>query len=157
MAIILLIIALLLDGIISLYVPNNSYLIPLITVTTIYMIYPLYKKKDKKYCIGTIITGLTYDLLYTNLLFFNAILFYCIGRLTKYLYKNFNQNFIKTIIYVTIIIITYELLTSIILLIYRIVPITFIKVIYKITHSLLVNLFYASILYLILKKHKQKK
>lgn len=157
MAIILLIIALLLDGIISLYVPNNSYLIPLITVTTIYMIYPLYKKKDKKYCIATIITGLTYDLLYTNLLFFNAILFYCIGRLTKYLYKNFNQNFIKTIIYVTIIIITYELLTSIILLIYRIVPITFIKVIYKITHSLLVNLFYASILYLILKKHKQKK
>lgn len=156
MVILLLIIALLLDGIISLLTPTNSYLIPLITVTTLYMIYPLYKKKDKNYFIATIITGLTYDLLYTNLLFFNTILFYCLGRLAKYLHKNFNQNFVKTIIYVTITIIAYELLTSVVLLVYRIVPITLSKVIFKISHSLVINIIYASILYAILKRHYQK-
>ena len=156
MANILLFIGLLLDGIISLLISNSSYLIPLITVTTIYMVYPLYQKKERNYTIVTLVTGLIYDLMYTDLLFFNAIIFYLIEKLSKYFHKNLNQSFIKTIIYMIIILITYELLTSVILLVYKIVPITSSKIIYKICHSLLINIIYTIVLYSVFLKRKQK-
>ena len=148
----LLLLSLILDGILSVYIDTTSYLLPLLTLTTIYIIYPLYKNKQKTYNVIIIITGVMYDLLYTNLLFFHAIVFYLISKLIKYIYKNYNQNFFKTVLYLIIIISSYELLTSGIFFLLKVVNITTSKIVYKIIHSLLLNLIYASILYLILKK-----
>lgn len=152
---IFLLIPLLLDGFFSIIISSKSYFIPLLTVTTIFIIYPYYKKKEKSYFLTTMILGLLYDLLYTNLLFFNAILFLIISYVTKCINKNFTQSIIKTPIYIALIIIIYEVLTGIILFTYRVIPITPSKLLIKISHSLLLNIIYGEILYLIIRKSKK--
>lgn len=162
-AYIIMTISLLLDGILTNYLPylenTISIFTPLFTVVTIFIIFPLYYKKEKQYFITIFLLGIIYDLFYTNLLFFNATLFLIIGILTKFLYKNYEVNYFKLIIYITIVIISYESLTGTILFLFQIVPVTFFKVLYKITHSLLINIIYAELVFLIIncipKKYKK--
>lgn len=152
---IILIISLLLDGILSNYLPylvnDLSLFTPLLTLVSIFLIYPFFKKKEISYFIIVFLLGIIYDLLYTNLLFFNAVLFLCIAIITMYIYKNLEVNATKLIIYLIIIITAYESLTGLILFIYNIVPVTIPKVLYKITHSLLLNIIYGELLYGIIK------
>ena len=78
-SIIIIIISLLLDGILSNYLPylvnDLSLFTSLFTLVSIFIIYPFFKKKEKKYLITIFIIGIIYDLFYTNLLFFNGVLF----------------------------------------------------------------------------------
>ena len=136
--IIVLILSLLLDGLLTNYLPflinDLSLLTPLLTVSSIIIVYPFYRKKENKYYILLFIFGMLYDLFYTNLLFFN----YGITPL-------------KLVLYIIIIISIYESLTGIILLLFNIVSISFNRIFYKITHSLLTNIVYMEIVYLIIK------
>ena len=145
-SVILLIVALFLDGFLSIVIPLNYPFLPLITVTTIYMIYPIFKKKQKNYFLITFIVGLLYDLLYTNHLLFNAIIFTTIAYVTKYFYKTYQQTKITKIIYLIMIIILYEVITALILFVFQITSITIARIIYKILYSILLNIIYAVIL-----------
>lgn len=157
---IILIISFILDGLLTNFLPylvnDLSLFTPLLTLVSIFMIYPFYKKKETKYFNILFILGILYDLFYTNLLFFNSILFIIIGIITKYIYKNFEINYLKLIIYIILIITIYETLTGIIILIFDLVPITLERLIYKITHSILLNVIYSEIIYLIIKKLPKK-
>lgn len=161
MPIIIVSISLLLDGILSNYIPyigmDLSYFTPLLTVTSLFIIYPFYKKKEKKYFQTIIILGLLYDLFYTNLLFLHSIVFIILGLIIKKIYLNFEQNWFKLLIYIAITIIIYETLIALILLIFKIVPVTITKLLYKITRSLLLNFIYAEIIYTILKLYTKNK
>ena len=150
---IILILSFMLDGILTNFLPyiELSLFTPLLTLVSIFLIYPLYKKTEIRYFVTLIILGILYDLFYTNLLFFNAILFLIIGFITKIIYKNLDINFIKLIIYIIGIIIIYELTTGLIIFIFNLVPITITKILYKITHSILLNVIYAELIYLVLK------
>lgn len=154
-SIIILIVSLLLDGILSNYLPflvnDLSLFTPLLTLVSIFIIYPFFKKKEIPYFIIVFVTGMIYDLFYTNLLFFNAVLFLSISLITIYIYKNLEVNSTKLIIYLIIIVAAYESLTGIILFIYNVVPVTIPKVLYKITHSLILNIIYGELLYGIIK------
>ena len=154
-SIIMLIVSLLLDGILSNYLPflvnDLSLFTPLLTLVSIFIIYPFFKKKEIPYFIIVFVTGMIYDLFYTNLLFFNAVLFLSISLITIYIYKNLEVNSTKLIIYLIIIVAAYESLTGIILFIYNVVPVTIPKVLYKITHSLILNIIYGELLYGIIK------
>ena len=162
-SIIIVIISLLLDGILSNFLPylNNdlSIFTPLLTLVSIFMIYPFFKKKEKKYLITIFVIGIIYDLFYTNLLFFNGILFVLIGLLTILIYKRYEITPIRLLLYIIIVITSYELLTVLIILIFNLVPITIYKVFYKIIHSLLLNIIYSELLYLVIylipKKYKK--
>lgn len=148
-------ISLLLDGILTNYLPflgnDLSLFTPLLSVISIFLIYPFFRKEEKKYLINVFIYGLIYDLFYTNLLFWNSCIFLIIGLLTIFIYKNYEISFLKIIIPIIVIITSYELLNASIIWIFHLVPITFTKVIYKITHTLLLNIIYAEIIYLLLK------
>lgn len=154
-SLIIVIISILLDGIITNYLPylytDLSIFTPLLTLVSIFIIYPFFKKKEKNYFIIIFIIGIIYDLLYTNLLFFNGVLFIIIGLLIKYIYKTYEMTPVRLILYLAIIITSYESLTGLILLIYNVVPVTFYKVFYKIINSLLLNIIYGELLYLIIK------
>ena len=117
MTILIMIVSLLLDGIITNYlpyIPNHlSLFTPLLTVITIFIITPLYQKKNKQYYVLLFIFGIIYDLFYTNLLFLNAFLFAGIGFISKYIYKNYELTYIRLIIYL-ILIISYTIRISII-------------------------------------------
>lgn len=150
---IILIISFILDGILTNFLPyiDLSLFTPLLTLTSIFLVYPFFKKKEVKYFIIVAIVGILYDLFYTNLLFFNCFLFLLIGYITKLIYKNLEISPIKIILYIIGIISVYEIVTALIILILNLVPVTISKVFYKITHSLLLNIIYAEVIYLILK------
>ena len=158
--IILIVISILLDGILTNYLPylvnDLSLFTPLLTVVTISLLYPYYRKKERYFFIMIFITGIVYDLLYTNLLFFNGLLFLLIAYVSKIIYRNYKINYFKLIIYIVLIITIYESLTGIILFIFNLVPVTFYKVGYKIVHSLLLNIIYAELLFLIINKLPKK-
>ena len=151
------IIAFLMDGILTNFLPflpeDLSYFTPLLTLTSILLVYPLYRKKEKNYFMIIIILGMLYDLFYTNLLFLNAILFFICGLVVKFFYKNFGYSFIK----ITILIITiYESLTAFIILIFNLVPISLFRLVYKIAHSLLLNVIFALSSYCLIKALPKK-
>ena len=154
-SLIIIIVSLLLDGILSNFLPylytNLSIFTPLFTLVSIFMIYPFFKKKEKTYFILIFIVGIIYDLFYTNLLFFNGVLFITIGLLIKYIYKTYEITPLRLILYIIILITSYEFLTSLVLLIYNVVEVTFYKVFYKIINSLVLNIIYSEIIYLIIK------
>lgn len=152
MSIILIILSLLLDGYLSIIFSQSLCLIPLLTLTTIYLIYPIYNKKIKTYKLILIIVGLIYDLLYTNLLLFHSIVFYLLSFLIIPIYKNYSQNKLKSILYLILLIASYELLVACIFFLFQVSTITFIKLISKILKSLVLNIIYALSIMQILKK-----
>ncbi len=149
----IIIISLILDGILTNFLPiiDLSYFTPLLTLTSVFIVYPFYQKDETKYYITTFIVGIIYDLLYTNLLFFNGIIFVFIALLTKLIYKNLNVSLLKNILYIIVLIIIYESSTVFIYYLFNLVPVTLSKLVYKITHSLLLNILYGELIYLILK------
>lgn len=157
---IIMLLSLLLDGILTNYLPylpnNLSFFTPMLTLVSIIIIYQFYRKDEKKYYINIFILGFIYDLFYTNLLFFNAVLFTIIAIINKKIQKTTSLNFFNILIETIVIIIIYELLTGFILFTYNIVPVTIIKVLYKIIHSILLNVIYIEVLYFILKKIPKK-
>lgn len=158
---IIIILSLLFDGLLTNYLPylpnDLSLFTPLLTLTTIFIIYPFFRKKENKYYIISFLVGIIYDLFYTNLLFYNAILFLLVAIITKYLYKNFEISYLKLLIYIPIIITIYESFQVLIILSFKLVPITITKLGYKISHSLLLNVIYGEIIYFINKHIKRKK
>lgn len=155
LGLIILIISVYLDGLLSLFLPyipgQLSIFTPMLTIVSLLIIYPLYRKKEKKYFITLFITGIIYDLLYTNLLFYNALVFVLFGFIIKFIYENLDVSSIKLIFYEILIIVAYELLISLFILIFNLVPISINEIVYKITHSLLLNLIYSELLYLVIK------
>ena len=146
--------SLILDGILSNIFPytvnNLSLFTPLLTLISIYLIYPFYKKKEKKYMITLFLTGIIYDLLYTNLIFYNAITFTIIGIISKYIYKHYEINYLNIIIQIILIVTIYESLNALIIILFNLVPMSISRLFYKITHSLLLNIIYSELLLLII-------
>ena len=159
-SVLIIIISFLLDGILTNFLPymvnDLSYFTPLFTVVSIFLIYPFYQKKEKKYYITVLLLGIFYDLFYTNLLFFNAMLFLMIAFTTKYIYKNLQIGYLKLLFYIISIICLYEITTAFFIVIFNLVPMTFPRLLYKISHSILLNIVYAELIYLIIQKIPQK-
>lgn len=146
--------SLIIDGILSNIFPytvnNLSLFTPLLTLISIYLIYPFYKKKENKYILTIFLTGIIYDLLYTNLIFYNAIIFTIIGIISKYIYKHYEINYLNIIIQIILIVTIYELLNALIIILFNLVPMSISRLFYKITHSLLLNIIYSELLLLII-------
>lgn len=83
--VIILVISFFLDGILSNFLPymvgDLSFFTPMLTITSLVVIYPFFTKHKKTYFIICFVTGIIYDFMYTNLLFYNAILFFGVGLL----------------------------------------------------------------------------
>ena len=84
---IILLISIILDGILTNYLPylvnDLSLFTPLLTVVSIFILYALNRKKETKFFILMFIVGIIYDLLYTNLLYLNGLLFVLIAFISK--------------------------------------------------------------------------
>ena len=53
-------------------------------------------------------------------------------------------------IHLLIIIVLYELLFVLVLVIFNLVPVTLDKIVYKISHSIILNLIYGEVIYIVL-------
>ena len=154
------IISLLLDGILTNFLPymvsDLSFFTPLLTLTSLVIIYPLFKKEKKKFLIFSFVSGMIYDLFYTNLLFFNGFLFLLLSLIIIKLYEIFGGGYLKILFHILIIIILYETFTALLIIIFNLVPMNIDKLIYKISHSILLNLIYGEVVYFILKRIPKK-
>ena len=161
--IVILVISFLLDGNLSNFLPymvgDLSLFTPMLTIVSFVVIYPFFTKTIRKYLTICFVTGLVYDFMYTNLLFYNAILFLGLGALVLLLYRYIRLNWLSLLLFISLAIIGYEVMNVIVILIFQLVPMTFYRFLYKISHSLLLNLIYGEVLYLIIslipKKYKR--
>lgn len=160
LSIIILSISLILDGLLSNYLPftigNLSFFTPLLTMTSILFIYPLLNKNKKNYFILIVIFGIIYDLSYTNLLFYNSILFLLVAFFTIKIYELLPVNFLSIIIYLILLIIIYETLNILFIIIFQVRNVAFKDCYYKVSHSILLNILYGLGLYFLLYKKIQK-
>lgn len=136
----LILISVILDGILSALIPLNSIFRPKLTITAIYFLYSKYKKNKTSYFILLIITGIVYDLLYTNILLLHPIIFYLLGNFIKYIKDNYNKT--PTIIGLILTIIFYETLIFILMSIFQITKTNIISLLIIIGNSLLLNVLY---------------
>lgn len=153
-------ISLILDGIFTNYMPylvnNLSIYTTMFTVCTLFIIYPLFMKNNKKYYLYSFILGFVYDLFYTNLFFYDALIFLLLAYIIAFIYKNFEITIFHTILCLILIITLYESILAFMILINHLVPITFDKLFYKISHSLISNLIYGGVMFIVIK-HLSKK
>ena len=145
----MILISFLLDGILSIYLYK---LIPLFTLTSI-VIASYYKKADSliKY---TVLIGILYDVVYTNTIILNSIIFFFLSLLLIKLNKKFNKNYFNILFINTIIITLYLVVTYIILVLFNYLNFNIIYMTISILKSLIINNIYISFLYLIMHKKR---
>ncbi len=154
-----------LDGILSNFLPymegDLSFFTPLITLVSIFLVEEFFDREDKKYYITAFVFGFLYDLFYTDLLFLNGFLFLFIAYVSKYIYKNERVDYVRICFYLIFIICLYELSVAGLIVIFNVVPMSIERIFYKISHSLLLNLIYGEIVFLIIRllpnKYKRKR
>ena len=158
MVIIIEIISFCLDYIISYILPstknNLSLSTPLIIPISIYLIYPLFKKNNNSYLNIVIVIGIIYDLIFTNLPI-NSLLFYIIGLISIYIYKQYNISKYSNILFIVFIIILYETINLIVLYLFNIIDFSFSNLIYKIIHTMITNVIYGIIIFEIINSNKK--
>ena len=81
---------------------------PLFTIMSLILVYPYFKGNHEKYFLICFLTGLCYDLIYTDMIVINAILFLCIGLITAKLNQIFSNNTVNVSIMAIICIIFYR-------------------------------------------------
>ena len=130
---------------------NFSPFLPFFTIISIILIYP-YTKNNKSYFITAGFTGLIYDIAITNTLFLNTLVFLTIAILVAVLNKHFNQTGIFNFLLSLGILIYYQLITLALLSITGSKSFQIITIFMIFISSIIINLVYLVILYLILKK-----
>lgn len=156
MKIIILIVSFLLEGVISNFVPINGYLAPLFTLVALIMICPLFDDSISYYKYA-FLTGLAYDLFYTDTIIFHAIIFcfmaFIIMRLNLFLI----DNFVNVLIIVALSIVFYRIFTYGLLVFVNGIAFDFMALVYSVLKSLILNLVYSIVLFLVIKKFSRKK
>ena len=157
---VLTIITLFFDGLLTNYlpfIPNTLTLFnPLFTITLIFFLPEFFNHEEKKFYMFLGILGFIYDILFTNLLFVHVFIFMFLGFISKYLKKKIDVNYITIILHIIILIFIYELLFGLLVFMFNLVPINFSKILYVFSHSIILNIIYAEIIFIILKKFKKK-
>ena len=146
------------EGIISNYISMNTIIFePLFTLISLIIIYPYFHTKEKKYFILSFSTGLLYDIVYTNTFIFNAIIFLIISYIIKKINSYISNNYVNVAIISLIIIILYRLLVYFILCLINYLNFNISSLLYSIADSLVLNMIYSIILYLLTDYISRKK
>lgn len=155
MKILIILISFILEGIFSNYLPVNSYFASLFTLTSLIIIYPLFTE-NKDYYKYTFLTGLAYDLIYTDTMIFHAIIFCFMGFLISRLNLVLTDNYINTLIILALSLAIYRVITYLILILVSSLSFNFLNLILSILKSLTANLIYGLVLFLIIRKCQKK-
>lgn len=135
-----------LEGILSKTI-DICFLIPLTTVMSLILIYPYLYNCKKNYYIICFITGLIYDITYTNTFMLNASIFLLLGYLIFNINIIITNNSFNVILIGLLIIFIYRILTYLILVFIDYTEFS-INVLFKsIGFSLLFNIIYISLMY----------
>lgn len=151
-----------LDGTVSNYLPfayDQLYLLKtMFTIISLIVIFPYFNHNDKKYYQVAILFGLLYDVVYTNSFPLNTILFLLLALFIKKINEMVAYHYFNVLITTFTTIVFADLINVMVLNIINYTNINLYAFLYKIGNSLLINLIYISIIYIILEfvSHKYK-
>jgi len=145
------------DGSLSKYISSNSLFLPLFTIVSLVIIYPYFNNNNFRYFKYISILGLLYDIAYMNLIFYNFFIFIILGFINIFVKYLLSHRLYINILITIILIIIYRFINFIFINITtgNVSTIELFKSIYS---SLILNIIYCIIIYLITewysKKHK---
>lgn len=152
-----LILSFLLDGTVTNIIPMNSNLfVPLLSIMALIIIYPYFKNDGIRYLEYAFIYGLIYDLVYTDTLILNAIVFTFIGLIIIGINILVSNNFLNISFIAALVIISYRVLTYFVLVFTRYLTFDINALFKSITSSLLLNIIYILISFLITDRISRK-
>ena len=140
------------ESVISNIVSINSNLIPLFTLVSLSITFPYFKKNLLKFIVICTITGLFYDLIFTNTPFINTVSFMLMSFLIILNYRLFKYNIISSSIFSIILIVLYRIISYGLLVLVDYLNFNYRNFLNGILSSLIVNIIYGFILYIILEK-----
>jgi len=130
-------------------VNSHTFLTPLFLITSFSILYPYFKNNNFKFIIISIICGLFYDISLTNSTFINTISFGFASGLIIILYNYMNYNIFNSNFINIIIIIFYRIVSYFLLCIIDVIKFNEISLLEGIYNSLLVNIVYGIIIFII--------
>ena len=150
LAIIITIFSFFLESIVSNFVSINSQLfLPLFSIVALVIIYPYLKKERSSYFKIAAVLGFFYDVVYTDTLSVNLILFVFTAYFIEKINYALSNNYFNVAIITGLAITFYRVITFLVLVIIGYLPFSWYALFLGITSSLLLNMIYAIILYTI--------
>lgn len=157
MRILILIVSFILDSIVSNFFPINSLFLACFSLMAIVFVYPLFKGDKKSYYISAFCLGLAYDLIYTDTVIFQAVVFLFMAYLTTKLGKTLSDNYMTVIITAIICVIIYRSLWFFSLVLTGNISFNIENYFASIYRSLILNIIYALIISMIVKLTNKRK
>ena len=130
----------------------STILISLFTLISLSILYTYFKKKVFNFIIVCTITGLFYDLIFTSYPFINTISFMLISFIIILNYRMFKYNIISSSLFNIILICIYRFISYILLVIINYINFNFKVLMQGIYSSIIINVIYSIILYIIVDK-----
>ena len=152
---IIIVISFLLEGIVSNFVPINGFLAPLFTLVALIIVYPLFDEVSEYYKYA-FVTGLAYDLFYTDTILFHAIIFCFMAFIITRLNLVLSDNYLNILVIMGICILIYRVVTYSLLVLVSTMAFDFMALIISVLKSLIINLIYSALPFLVVKKCQRK-
>lgn len=156
MIIAVLLISFALEGIISNLIQPSFLFIPLFTIVSLSIVYPYFKDYKNQFYIYAIALGLLYDLVYTNIPFFNIFTFLITSFMIGLIYEYITVNKFNLSIISIVIILFYQIIAYILLCLVKYISFNEMTLLTNLYSSLILNVLYAYILYFIVYKLNKK-
>lgn len=132
-----------------------SYFYPMITITTIVYLSNLYTNPNRSnYYLLVFLTSIIYDSIFVGNLLITVSSFMIVAILNMFLRRHLRSNLFNNILMLILSIILYEVFILLLLFVVGYKSFEFGMLLYKITHSLLLNTIYIVIMFLVLKPKK---
>ena len=129
-----------------------SYFYPMITITTIVYLSNLYTNPNRSnYYLLVFLTSIIYDSIFVGNLLITVSSFMIVAILNMFLKRHLRSNLFNNILMLILSIILYEVFILLLLFVVGYKSFEFGMLLYKITHSLLLNTIYIVIMFLVLK------
>ena len=130
-----------------------SYFYPMITITTIVYLSNLYTNPNRSnYYLLVFLTSIIYDSIFVGNLLITVSSFMIVAILNMFLKRHLRSNLFNNILMLILSIILYEVFILLSLFVVGYKSFEFGMLLYKITHSLLLNTIYIVIMFLVLPK-----
>lgn len=132
-----------------------SYFYPMLTITTIVYLSNLYTNPNRSnYYLLVFLTSIIYDSVFVGNLLITVSSFMIVAILNMFLKRHLRSNLFNNILMLILSIILYEAFILLLLFVVGYKSFEFSMLLYKITHSLLLNTIYIVIMFLVLKPKK---
>lgn len=139
-----------LESIISNFIPLDShFFVPLLSLMSLILIYPYFNGEKEDYIKVSALMGFLYDVVFTDTLLLNLVLFILIGLFICFLNRLFSTNFFSIVLVSVLVIIAYRFMNYGILCLSGLFEFQMIRFIDSILCSLLLNVIYVILLYFI--------